>query len=910
MAKRLKSNNMFCRIEDLTNEASVENFFVDRLLAALGYKDAQICLKASLEELSVNRGRKKELFRPDYALKLKSKIRWIVEAKGANESIDDHLGQCEGYCLSLNKRFPTGDNPVQFYLITNGIRTEVYRWDSDMAILSLHFNDFEIRNSKYQELVQLLGAKNILTKATVRVPVETLTLKRHRVEDINAAFAWCHQFIYKKDNLQQSAAFMEFVKLIFLKLLSDREIRAKYPPADEEAAVVAPLKEVRFSKSWIEGMEREHANPLDAIQFQQLLERLEVEISKRKKKRIFDKGERLRLTPETIKGVVERLQSIDLYAVDADLNGRLFETFLNATMRGRDLGQFFTPRSVVKMALELANIAVFPKPEIVLDGCCGTGGFLIDSLAWMWNLVDQNASLTSSQKAKLRDKIATENIYGIDIALDPPLARIARMNMHLHGDGGSRIYQADALDKKLKPSASDSIELADEKDELREIVSNPEGFVDVVITNPPFAKEYQAKFEREKEILSEYELARGQGDGETGRVASVLRSSVMFMERYADVLRPGGRLVTVIDDSILGSPKYRAFRSFLRQKFIVRAVVSLPGDAFQRSNARVKTSILCLQKKSEQDEEQPSVFMYYSTSVGLDDPSRQRVLPQDVMTRQKALKEVEAVRELYQKFLKGDSSVGKYMVSADRVSDRLDVKSCLPKPGRKISFWKRKGFSTASFGDLVELVFPPMPIGQLEPTDESVDEAELVDRELIDPLTSSEEVTFLRVRYDGVAEAGESIPAASTNYRVLRRVRENDLVVSNINAVHGAFAVVPAKLDGLVVSPEYTVCRALKGIDPRLLWMLLRTPESRADLLLSATGIGRTRIVWENLKQLQLPQPKQELANEAVKAILDAERKEAEAAALRESITKKFESHLGMDNDVSRDIIEAFRPPK
>ncbi len=155
-----------------------------------------------------------------------------------------------------------------------------------------------------------------------------------------------------------------------------------------------------------------------------------------------------------------------------------------------------------------------------------------------------------------------------------------------------------------------------------------------------------------------------------------------------------------------------------------------------------------------------------------------------------------------------------------------------------------------------------------------------------------------------------AVPAASTNYRVLRRIRENDLVVSNINAVHGAFAVVPANLDGLVVSPEYTVCRALNGVDPRLLWMLLRTPESRSDLLLLATGIGRTRIVWENLKQLQLPLPEENLADEAVRAIRDAERKEAEAVALRESITRKFESCLGMDNQESRDILEAFRPPK
>jgi len=44
---------------------------------------------------------------------------------------------------------------------------------------------------------------------------------------------------------------------------------------------------------------------------------------------------------------VRRLEHTFLFGIDVDLNGRLFETFLSATMRGKDLGQFFTPRSIV-----------------------------------------------------------------------------------------------------------------------------------------------------------------------------------------------------------------------------------------------------------------------------------------------------------------------------------------------------------------------------------------------------------------------------------------------------------------------------------------------------------------------------------------------------------------------------------
>lgn len=901
MPSKKTPSNLLCKANDLSNEASVENFFVDRLLTYLGYKDSHIKLKASLDELSVNKGRRKELYRPDYAIDVKGKVRWIIEAKGAEESIDSHLGQCEGYCLALNKRFPAGENPVQFFLITNGLKTELYRWDSDTPILTLAFQDFVAGSKKLEQLVEHVGRSQVIKQHNVISQGPALTLNRLTPEQLNSAFAWCHQFIYKKDNLQQSAAFMEFVKIIFLKLLSDREVRAKFPPPEGQA-VVAPAHEVRFSKAWIESMQREHANPLDAIQFRQLLTTLDVEIAKRRKKRIFDSNDKLKLTPETIKGVVEKLESVDLFAVDADLNGRLFETFLNATMRGKDLGQFFTPRSVVKMALELANIAVFPSPEIVLDGCCGTGGFLIDSLAWMWKLVDDNASLTSTQKAKLRTKIATECIYGIDIAQDPPLARIARMNMYLHGDGGSRIYQADALDKKLAPNAADSVEIAGEKDELREIVSSPDGFVDVVITNPPFAKEYQSKFPRERKILGEYALATESFT--TSKIATTLKSSLMFLERYCDMLRPGGRLVTVVDDSILGSSKYRAFRAYLRAKFIIRAVVSLPGDAFQRSNARVKTSIMVLQKKTEAVEAQPAVFMYYATAVGLDDPSRQRILPRDIQIRNKALGEVAEVRKLYGKFVAGTLKGDDHLVPASRLSDRLDVKSCLPKIGRQENQWKKAGLSVVRFGELVELVFP------VEDEAAVVNAIKPADPDLVITSDSNEEVTFLRVRYDGGAEPGDTLPASASNYTVLRRIREDDIVISNINAVHGAVAVVPKELSGLVVSSEYTVCRATDAADARLLWMLLRSPQSRADLLLLATGIGRTRVVWSNISQLKLPLPSTPLADDVVRALKAAEAKEREAARLRGDTRAKLEDALGLADSSALDILDAFRPPK
>src|SRR5690606_3580383 len=115
---------------------------------------------------------------------------------------------------------------------------------------------------------------------------------------------------------------------------------------------------------------------------------------------------------------------------------------------------------------------------------------------------------------------------------------------------------------------------------------------DLVLTNPPFSMDYSRDDPEERDILKDYELLTWGG-----RERSALRSAVMFIERYHDLLRPGGRLLTVIDDGVLGGKKMGFVRDYIRERFIISAVISLHGDAFQRAGARVKTSILCLTKK-------------------------------------------------------------------------------------------------------------------------------------------------------------------------------------------------------------------------------------------------------------------------------------------------------------------------
>ena len=801
--------------------------------------------------------------------------------------MDRHVAQPRSYCTILNGEF-LNSNPVQYFVLTNGDTTRLYQWDYNAPLLELSFEDFTEDNQQYNELKKFLGRDAFMSQ----ISTEPLTLKTSHhlvkppIEEVNAAFSSCHQHIYRSDNISQAAAFNEFVKIIALKLMADRQIKENYPSVLAEDALDLPAQEVQFSTAWIASQHDD--NPL-GTEFRRFIDDMERDIARGNRKRIFEQNEQIALRPETIRGVVERLEHLFLFGVDADLNGRLFETFLNATMRGKDLGQYFTPRSLVKLGVGLGQLRVgvvledgSSHTDLVLDGCCGTGGFLIDALADMWTKVNRNQSLSETEKAELRSRIANEHVYGIDVGRDPNLSRIARLNMYLHGDGGSRIYYADALDKEVREEQTDRPEDTLDKAQLRQLLTDEVGF-DVVVTNPPFSKRYKRTEQSDVMILQGYDIAKE-------RKVDDFKSALLFFERYHDLLSPGGRLVSIIDDGILSGKEYKWFRDFLRRKYLVRAIVSLPGDAFQRSKARVKTSYLVLEKRRSEGEQQPAVFMYACRYVGNDDPSRERTLPQDRIIREAAREEIQKVLDEYTAFLSGQGDQN-FIVPPQKLDDRLDVKHCLMQTGHMSTEWYGSGINVLKVSDVASpKTFPG--------------------DDIIDCRAYDGTVTYLRVRYDGQAEAGGEIEPAETQHSKLYRVRVGDIVISNIAASYGSVAVVPPDLDGYVVSSEYTTLTPREGFQALVIWSVLRSPEIRADMLLVGTGANRTRVRWEMIKDIEIPYPDDTVVEQVLAEFAEAEEAERRAAAARQRASESLESSLRLNQDYARIILAAFKPPQ
>src|SRR4051812_29528536 len=93
------SFNKFCSSTDLSNEASVESFFVLRLLADLGYADREIWTKQSIQRHRIPKGSRTELYKPDYVLVCDDVPRWLIDAKSTDERIEDYTYQGAGYAL-------------------------------------------------------------------------------------------------------------------------------------------------------------------------------------------------------------------------------------------------------------------------------------------------------------------------------------------------------------------------------------------------------------------------------------------------------------------------------------------------------------------------------------------------------------------------------------------------------------------------------------------------------------------------------------------------------------------------------------------------------------------------------------------------------------------------------------------
>ncbi len=580
-----------------TPEEYVRQTIEKRLVNEHKYSPAQIRIEYTL---SVGSGKPRAdivIWDKDAAEQTQGTIKLIIECK--KETVDarnakDGIGQLQSY-MSVCPNCEWG-------MWTNSIQKYVFRKCIDAAgnITFMDYNDIPSADGNLDDVNR--PSRN--------------SLKRASDDNLLFVFKTCHNHIYVNDGLQKQPAFFELLKVIFCKIEDERNIP----------------KPLEFYTTSVE-----RSNPDGQLTVYKRISKIFESVKKRHGK-IFDANDEIKLKPRSLAYIVSELQRYSLLNTNIDIKGKAYEEIVGANLRG-DRGEFFTPRNVMKMVVEMINPQV---NERVLDSSCGTGGFLVTAMTHAIALLENEFAAElgitkenwDADTVKLfQDKIsemASSYYFGFDI--NPDLVKATKMNMVMNNDGSGNILQTNSLlpphewSDEFRTRLSEALGI--QKSALRN--QNTIGYFDVIVTNPPFGSKIPIK---DKNVLEQFDLAHiWECDKKTNvwtmtdRLQSSVPPEILFIERCTQLLVPGGRMGIVLPDSILGSPGLGYIREWLIKNHRIVASVDLHVDTFQPRNG-TQTSVLFLQKKTQaqKDAEEKSgtmadysIFMAMVEKVGHD----------------------------------------------------------------------------------------------------------------------------------------------------------------------------------------------------------------------------------------------------------------------------------------------------
>ena len=604
MEVQIKDNKIFAPLKDkwlvLKPEEKVRQEYVCRLVNSYGFDLEQMEQDSKVQGIYLN-----------YSILI-----WKNENSKINNESPLIVIQCkadsviikkEDYFKGLNFSREIG---AKFFVATNfkqtKIYSKIYRTDSENVeeILDIP-NKKEAQN--IQEVEKLLNKNN--------------TFQR---ENFTKTLYKCHSIIRNNDKLSPEAAFDEISKILFIKIIYER---------DNSKNQIFSLDIYRKEKIDFEKIDFEKYRFNEKKDFYQLL--FEKTKEDFRDDDLFEPTEIIRIRENSFEAIVKELEIYNLSTTSDDVKGIAFEEFLGKTFRG-ELGQFFTPRTIVDFMVEVLDPQ---ETETICDPCCGSGGFLIKAFEYVRAKIEAKVQqekelikqeyytetyekLSDAEKEKIDDKVnkffsqlneelninndksrirtlSYDCIFGTDA--NPRMSRTAKMNMIMHGDGHGGVHHNDGL---------------------LNVNGIFENRFDVILTNPPFGARVEKslkiteadKYTDEERIKKyqkrygdEYNKALKQVNNNIGKslvslykMGSTL-TEVLFIERCLNLLKPGGRMGIVLPEGVLNNSNLQKVRDYVESKAKILLIVSIPQDVFIASGATVKPSLLFFKKFTEEE---------------------------------------------------------------------------------------------------------------------------------------------------------------------------------------------------------------------------------------------------------------------------------------------------------------------
>jgi type I restriction enzyme M protein len=340
------------------------------------------------------------------------------------------------------------------------------------------------------------------------------------------------------------------------------------------------------------------------------------------------------------------------YTTKVDGLGAAYEVLGQLSGKDVKVGQFFTPENIVKFMVKLAELH---HSDVIYDPACGTARFLTYA---MEDMIDKTKG-TRNEQEKITD-IKKKQLLGTDD--DPTVAKLAKMNMYIHGDGKTNIkdedgltnfdmddkidviltnpplgdlsYQRSIYDKDFKLNRMEVIPKRNTTQEkLQRSLAKIDEYTKKIesATTPKETKSLKKRLDYWINKKTELEYNINHGNSEYVVSGKQMKGGALFLnacKQYLKKIRDnsaplewrGGKILIILDEGILNTDNYKEVRDFIKREFFIKAIISLTRDTFiPVSNTTTKTSILYAIKKEDINVVQKEpIFYAHAEKVGLD----------------------------------------------------------------------------------------------------------------------------------------------------------------------------------------------------------------------------------------------------------------------------------------------------
>lgn len=609
-----KDGKIYCPLKKAwhisTPEERVRQYYIAILANKYGYS-----LKQMEQELKVNNSKRGQgkaradivIWKNEQDKKDKKAAFIVVECKAENVKV-----RVEDYYQGFNY---ASWAHADFFVTTNEKETKYF--NVDPAYLP----------QKLDEVVAIPTAKDVDDAARIeQIKNQTKLFTR---DEFTKTLRACHNIIRNNDKLSPEAAFDEISKLLFMKIRFERDNKGMKVFTKQEYLDAAQNHEKNV-RPGLKGTD------LYALSYMQFLFRTTKEFFK--DDRLFDDKDEINIRENSFIQILEKLETFNLSDTQDDVKGIAFEEFLGTTFRG-ELGQFFTPRTIVDFMTEILDPQ---EGEVICDPTCGSGGFLIKAFEYVREKIEAdirskkdslrlsiegndydalpedkqvkishsidkmqaalNTELDTGIEGSRMYQLSRNCIYGTDA--NPRMARTSKMNMIMHGDGHGGVHHHDGL---LNVNG-----IFEER-------------FDVILTNPPFGQnvdrgqliseadkftDEEMKKKYKKKYGAAYDEALKQVDDHIGESLLSLYdlgntstlTEVLFMERCLRLLKKGGRMGMVLPEGVLNNKNLQTVREYFEGKAKIILICSIPQDVFIAAGATVKPSLVFMRRFTNDEE--------------------------------------------------------------------------------------------------------------------------------------------------------------------------------------------------------------------------------------------------------------------------------------------------------------------